>query len=356
MSRCELYPKVLIRPRCGCCGAELMLGRSGKYASFCCLNGIHGKRGCTFKGYKALRIVEGAILGELRRRIMTPEFLGAVLEEANRFLAAGSARPLEDGGPLEAEIRSTKAKRDRLVKLLDEEGDQDLRAVADRIREHERRLKELRARLGELKARNSPTPGPMAVTDLETILSDLGGLLGRDLAAAAPVLRSLTGPIVVEQVVEAGKKRPTWVARFTVDATPVLADLAASRDHPTRETWEYLATRGWTMPREVVARLEATPSYAYHAAKMSDLVERGASILAASSALGIPQATAKAALEYARAGGPIPTTTRTTRIAAAPPVHPHRAGGRAATGRGAGFVRADLRPARAVRADGPPGL
>ncbi len=51
-SRCELYPKVLIRPRCGCCGTELMLGRSGKYASFCCLNGIQGKRGCTFKGYK----------------------------------------------------------------------------------------------------------------------------------------------------------------------------------------------------------------------------------------------------------------------------------------------------------------
>jgi hypothetical protein len=39
-TRTELYPSVLVRPICGCCGAELMLGRSGKYASLCWLDGI----------------------------------------------------------------------------------------------------------------------------------------------------------------------------------------------------------------------------------------------------------------------------------------------------------------------------
>jgi site-specific DNA recombinase len=46
--RVDLYPKVLIRPVCGCCGNPMILGRSvGKYQSFFCFNANNGIRGCT---------------------------------------------------------------------------------------------------------------------------------------------------------------------------------------------------------------------------------------------------------------------------------------------------------------------
>jgi DNA invertase Pin-like site-specific DNA recombinase len=315
-SRTELYPKVLIRPRCGSCGSELILGRSGKYASFCCLRGINGKGGCTFKGYKSCRIVDEAILGELHRRVLTEEFLGRVLEEANRFLAEEASRPREDLGPLEAEIRSTRSRRDRLVRLLDEEGDADLGAVVEQVRRHERRLAELNRRLAEMKAKNAPAPPPITSADLEAMLSDLRGLLEQDVAAAAPLLLDLTGPIVIDQVVEPGRKRPTWIAKFTVDAVPILTRIGtASRDCPTRGTWEYLSTRGWTMPERIEARVEATSVRQRKAAEVAALVDKGTSLFTAAVALGISAEAARAALEHARAGRPAAAAVSSAREA-----------------------------------------
>jgi hypothetical protein len=59
-TRTSVCPSVLVRPVCGYCGNELWLGWSGKYASFCYLNGSAGKNRCKFRSYKTVRIVEEA--------------------------------------------------------------------------------------------------------------------------------------------------------------------------------------------------------------------------------------------------------------------------------------------------------
>jgi hypothetical protein len=72
---------------------------------------------------------------------------------------------------------------------------------------------------------------------------DLGSVLGPDVAVAAPLLRELTGPVVVDQVAGAAGSRPGWVARFTVRAVPLLARLTAARECPSTATWECLFIR-----------------------------------------------------------------------------------------------------------------
>jgi DNA invertase Pin-like site-specific DNA recombinase len=252
LSRSDIYPTVLVRPVCGSCGANLMLTRTGdggKYASFFCRNSVNGNKGCTHKGSKAVRIIEETILGELRAKVFTDQFVGRVLEHANRFLGEEALRPREDTGPLEAEIRSVRSKRDRLVTLLeggDGEGDEDGGrgqdegddgALVSRVRQHERHLKELRRRLAELKSRNEPPPPPLTAPDIERVLSQLRDLLAQDVALAAPVLRALTGPVVVNLVHEPGKQKPTWVAKFAVDLVPVALALTPP-NCPTRRIWE----------------------------------------------------------------------------------------------------------------------
>jgi site-specific DNA recombinase len=68
VSRVGLYPTELIRPICGKCGDSMGYGHSGKYPALTCLNGKFGKKGCTFKGYKSVRIIEKAILCAGRSR------------------------------------------------------------------------------------------------------------------------------------------------------------------------------------------------------------------------------------------------------------------------------------------------
>ncbi len=94
--RTEVYPKTLVRPICGSCGNELMFGRSGKYASFCCLNGIMGKHNCSFKGYKSVKIVETSILNHLREHVFTEEFLTHFVVEANQQMQQRMTNALRD--------------------------------------------------------------------------------------------------------------------------------------------------------------------------------------------------------------------------------------------------------------------
>jgi site-specific DNA recombinase len=131
---------------------------------------------------------------------------------------------------LQSKIRSVRSLRDRLIERLDDQDETGLDAVFDRVRQYERQLKELHDRLNTIKTQNAPPPPLMTLTDLESMMDDLRGLHEQNVALAAPLLKSLTGPIVVEQVIEKGRKKPVWVAKFSVNAVPVLAKLAASRD------------------------------------------------------------------------------------------------------------------------------
>ena len=239
-TRTDAYPKVLIRPVCGSCGSELAFGRSGTYPSFCCLQGSRGQQGCSLTTYKSVRIVDDVILGHLSRAIFTSEYLDRVVEAANRHLKDAAARPRQDTGPLEAEIRSTVSKRDRLVKILENGDETGLDDLVESLRRHEKTLKELRGRLAEVKAQDQTPPPPLTATAVAAMLTDLHGLLKEDVAVAAPLFRELTGPVVVEQTQQEGGKRPVWITKFTVNLVPVLATLSASRKCPTRPTWESL--------------------------------------------------------------------------------------------------------------------
>jgi site-specific DNA recombinase len=329
-TRADVYPKALVRPICGYCGSRLILGKSGRYASFCCQNGIHRKRDCQLNGFKSVRIVEGAVLAALEARVLVPAFIGRALAEANAHLAEATARPRVATGPMEAEIRSKQSERDRLVKILDAEGEDGLAGVVASLKSKERRLKELSAQLAEVRARDEPPPPAMTLPDVEGMLADLRGLLSGDVAVAAPLVSELTGPVVVEQIpgeggtiageggtiageedgpgegggYPRGKKRPRpiWVAKFTVDAATILVRLTATRGHPTSTTPEYLQSRGWTMSEAVVATIEKVSLPQHCAARVAELVGLGLSLKAISGILGISPQTVTSAWEWARAG------------------------------------------------------
>jgi site-specific DNA recombinase len=301
-TRSEVYPTVLVRPVCGSCGAnhyQTRTGDGGKYSSFYCKNSTTGTKGCTYRGSKTVRIVEETILGELRGKIFTAAFVGRVLEHANAFLAEEVARPREDTGSIESEIRSVLRKRDRQAKLLDDEGDVDLQVVVNQVRQHERRLKELRKQLAEAKSRNEPTPPPLTAADVEGVLADLRGVLAQDVATAAPVLRKLTGPVVVDLVLEEGKtSRPTWTARFAVNLAPVAVEVTAA-NCPTRRTWEYLHSRSWTMGESIVAEIGARNVPGKFIGRVAAMVDAGFELEKAAEVLGITTETARESLEHA---------------------------------------------------------
>ena len=109
-------------------------------------------------------------------------------------------------------------------------------------------------------------------------LEDLRVLMNHDIATLSPLLRELTGPIVVEQVHEPGKKKPICIAKFTVNAVPILAKLAASRNCPTTDTWEYLKTLELDHARDDRGSPRAPSSIPDSDAASSSLSEKGASI------------------------------------------------------------------------------
>lgn len=300
--RTEVYPTMLFRPVCGYCGNELCLGRAGKYASLCCLNGRDGKRGCSLASYKSLRIVEESILSHLREHIFTHEFVDRMLEAANDYLIESAKRPQEDLNPIKAEINRVKAKRDRLAKTLEDVGDEGLDVIVKRLRELEKELKQLRLRLKEMKAQNLVSPPPMAGVDMERLLRGLRELLKAEVATAAPILKQLTGEIVIEQTREEGKRGATWIARFSVNAVPIVAQIAANTGCPTSSTWEYLHTRGWTTSESAEVRLEKIPEYEKLAPEMLKLFMKTKNVQTVASTYGITWARTKEILDYAETG------------------------------------------------------
>jgi len=299
--RTDLYPKALIRPICGVCGKPLMLGRSGKYASFCCLNGIHEKHGCTFRGYKSASIVESAVLSYLREHVLTPDRVEELILKANEYLTAQAAKPKANLAPVDSKIRKARAARDRLVALLERVGEQNLDAVVARLRKLEEDLCQLRNRRSDLVARNHVPPSiDRAAAD--GLLQDLRGLLNQDVAHAAPILGELTGPVVVRQRREPGKARTIWFAEFTVNLVPVVAKLAAGQNCPTAGVWEYLNTRRWTIHQRATAMIRHVPQYELLGEQFKKLHEGGASVQSIAAAHGMPWKQANEILQYGLTG------------------------------------------------------
>ncbi|MEI6239522.1 MAG: recombinase family protein [Planctomycetia bacterium] len=230
--RVELYPKVLIRPICGCCSNPMILGRSvGKYQSFFCFNASSGIKGCTNKGSKSARIIDEAVLGVVMATLFTDGFIADLTAEVNK----------------------------RLAKL----DDTHLDAVLAKAEEMGRQLAAKRERLKELqRASRRPNVKRIKTKDVVVALTQLRDLLQGDVGVAAQVLKALVGDVVLEKRQVEGRAEPQMVARFTINAVPALAVLDRGRPGETDGTsWPAACSEqpdelaGKATPKEVVVPL-----------------------------------------------------------------------------------------------------
>jgi site-specific DNA recombinase len=225
--RVDLYPKVLIRPICGCCGHPMVLGRSaGKYQSFFCLNASSGIKGCKNRGYKSARIIDEAVLRVVMATLFSDDFIADLAADVNKRLAWIARQPIPSTKKLEQEIanedRQLKRLTDRLAKL----DDTHLDAVLTKAEEMGRQLAAKRERLKELqRAGRRPNVKHVRPQDIVAALGKLRDLLQGDVGVAAQVLKALVGDVVIETRQVEGQKKPQMVARFTINAVPALAVL-----------------------------------------------------------------------------------------------------------------------------------
>ena len=124
-----------------------------------------------------------------------------------------------------------------MARIIDDAGKKTVKALVIRLQECERRLVELRRELVETRSRSSLPAEPLQLADIEAVLGDLRELLRAETPVVAPVLRMLTGPIVVEQVPSEGKKRPIWLAKFELNAVPVLVEILKKRKVQWHKLW-----------------------------------------------------------------------------------------------------------------------
>ena len=194
-----------------------------------------------------------------REAIFAEDFLKRLVTKANQFLNQEAKRPRQDVRPIKAEIKKTKAIRDRLAHAVAMTDGTDVESLVKRVQATERRLKELRREFKNLRVQNGTPPPPLKPADVAGMLDDLRGLLNEDVAVAAPLLAQLTGPIRVMQGEKDHRKWTPWAAEFTINAVPVLLELARRRNCPTTQALEHLYHRGWTMPQDVKLTLEYRP-------------------------------------------------------------------------------------------------
>jgi DNA invertase Pin-like site-specific DNA recombinase len=315
-SRVDVYPKVLVRPVCGGCGAPMVLGRStGKYKSFFCLNALHGAHDCKNRGYKSARIIDEAVLNVVSAAIFTEEFTAELTAEVNAVLAAAAGRPKGSTKKLEQEIAKRERQIARVNRNLEEmEGDTAIKAVIRKVAEMERDLESLRAEFVAERRRNqSPPVTRVKEKDVLVQLNRLRDVLLSDVGAAAPVLKALVGDVVIDARTVEGKVRPQMTARFTIDAVPAIVALRRGKvsgsDDPTADLWEFLNTDRWIMlgkaprgRRNVAVPLRRTPKYEVMLPQIVAMAEAGSGIDLISRALGIGAEVVRDALHLHRTG------------------------------------------------------
>jgi hypothetical protein len=135
--RVDLYPKVLIRPICGCCGHPMILGRSvGKYQSFFCMNASSGINGCTNRGYKSAKLIDDAVLKAVSATLFTEEFTSALTADVNSLLAEAASRPQGSTKRLENAITARERQIARVNdQLVGIEGDAAIRSIVAKVKE-----------------------------------------------------------------------------------------------------------------------------------------------------------------------------------------------------------------------------
>jgi hypothetical protein len=184
------------------------LGMRFPNPSFCCPNGRSHKHNCEFRGYKMVSIVENVILEVVQERLVTPEFLDQLVSATNEFLQVQAQKPKEDEAPIKLQLKELRRRQRKLANIIAESGRCGVKALVKKLENCESDMATVRQKLRDARLRNEPPPKPLTLDDVKQELVELRDLLVAEKAVAAPILRALTGPIIVEQVVRTGEKRP----------------------------------------------------------------------------------------------------------------------------------------------------
>ncbi len=137
---------------------------------------------------------------------------------------------------------------------------------------------------------------------MKALLADLHGLLAADVALAAPVLARLTGPIVVTQGEECGRKSTPWVARFSPDVGAALTELPLGRGGPAQEALQYVDRHREKTGNEVTVLIGEVPKYEGLAPRFKELRDRGASIHSIATAHGMTHHYVSQIIRFAETG------------------------------------------------------
>ncbi|MFZ1007372.1 MAG: recombinase family protein, partial [Candidatus Sulfotelmatobacter sp.] len=289
---------------CGYCGHELVLFRSGKYKQLFCPNGTEHARGCKLTSSKSTRIIEGAVLGFLRDRILTTENVAKLVAQANTYLAELAAEPPADVKPLKAEMQKLEQKIKRLVKEMEDEGDAALRrAIRNRAKELRGLLDEKTKKLREVVPMNGRPIKPIDEAMLLGYLDDIRALLNQEVPAAADALRNLTGPIsITQQPHPAGGRRAIWMATFTPKLAEMLTRIAKDKDCPDSMCLELLCQRIWTISEPVELLIDHVPQYERVAPQIAAMLAEGHTPIVIQRKLNIPGSVYHHAVEYWKSG------------------------------------------------------
>lgn len=289
---------------CGCCGRELNLRRSaGQHKQVACPNSSEARYGCTFRGSKSIRIIDQALLGYLRNHLLNTDHIKVLVERANHYLAEEAGKPLTDTTGLDQTLDDLTVKRDRLTQAIENDGGGEVAVIVERLKQVEAEIKEAKSRLQDIQKANAVPPKPLNVDDVVGMLDNIDVILKQEPAAAAPVLRELTGKISVHQKQVPGRKKPVWVAKFGPNLVPLLSRTARENNYPATSTWEYLNQRGWTMAQNAEVELDEDLKYMRYAPQVLELVDgKGMSCSQAALVLGINEALTRQALKFARHG------------------------------------------------------
>ena len=309
--RVATYPKRLLRLVCGCCGAHLVLGKSGKYTEVKCPNALEGKQGCTHRGFKALKKIEGPILKLVGKCLVDPEVIAQIRERMAHWERTWANLPQADLVELEREVQSSKKQMERFVETIASD-DELIETLAPRLKTAQRELQEARERLSQAKnSRPAPLDPP---TDQEILaaLKDLHGILDQNPAVAAPVLLELIGEVTVSQQEEEGCSKPVWYAEFRFRLPSLIRRVIPGFQAPDAQRWitigEEDAERGELVrlrvdpppkpPKE--PKTPKIPPYVRLAPEAIRLRDEGLTFREIGERLGVHEVTAMRACDHAR--------------------------------------------------------
>jgi site-specific DNA recombinase len=277
LSRMQAYPRLLFRPRCGCCKRELHFGQSGKYPTLCCPNGSRRKNGCKLHSYKSIRLIDKAMTEYLLKQVCTEEFLKEVVDQANNYLETERSRPRKQVKKEPDGLKRMIAQRDRLAGIIEEQDASDIASLVKRLRTLEKQIEETKRDHQQEVAADTPVPSPIDFPEVAKMMADLNSLLREDVTKVAPVMREMFGDIEVEELKDTGSKRPVWLAKFSMNSVPVMLLLANAGKLPNKESWEYLTLRSWKFSKPCTVSVKEMPIYEEIAPKVMALKSQGLS-------------------------------------------------------------------------------